>query len=153
VKTSMINDYRYKELIEGQIADLIEYLFESNRTFNVVSNIQAVSFEPALPKSISNNFKPLTLFAISGYTFESAYVEGDFFFFEAGFGPANFASLVKIPLFAIMQVVIDDNVVFINMIASNDKYIKELDKKRTSPKSTSVFLSNPDNKDLIDKLK
>jgi hypothetical protein len=91
----MINDYKYKGLIEKQIEDLLEYMFLTNTTFNIVCNIQAVAFEQELPKSISNNFKPLTLFAISGYTFESAHIKNKFLYFEAGFGPANFASIVK----------------------------------------------------------
>lgn len=149
---AMIDDRDYKHLIEKQIHELMHYLFSKEITFNIVCNINAVKFEPELPESISSNFKPLTLFAISGYTFSSARFEGNYLVFEAGFGPASFASVVKVPLFAVMQIIVGENIMFINMIAGNEKYIKELDSKKTSQKSINAFLKNPNNKNLIDKI-
>ena len=149
----MIDDKDYKELVEKQIYELTHYLFEKNITFNIVCNISAISFSPELPESISSGFKPLTLFAISGYTFNSAQFDGNNLLFEAGFGPASFGSVVKVPLFAIMQIIVGDNVIFINMIAGNEKYVKELEGKKTSQKSINAFMKNPNNKDLIEKMK
>jgi len=150
---NLIEDKKYKKLIEMQLKGLLDYMFESGTTFNIVCNIRAITFDPEMPNSISSNFKPLTLFAISGYTYESARVEENFLIFEAGFGPASFASEVRVPLFAIMQVVLSENVVFINIIAGNDNYIKEIESKKTNKKSVKSFLSNPKNSDLIKNIK
>ena len=149
----LIYDRKYKTLIERQSEELLIYMFENDIRFNIVCNIATVTFAPELPESISEKFKPLTLFAISGYTFESATIHNKTLIFQAGFGPANYASEVKIPLFSIMQVVLEENVIFINMIAGNEVYIKEWESKRTDQKSLGSFLSNPKNKALLKNLR
>jgi hypothetical protein len=61
--------------------------------------------------------------------------------FEAGFGNENFGSVVKIPLFAIFQIIVDESVLYLNSVATVEKFNKDL--KRNS---MSLFKNNPHNK-------
>ena len=61
--------------------------------------------------------------------------------FEAGFGNENFGSVVKIPLYAIFQIVIDESILYINSVATVEKFNKDLKKN-----SFNIFKNNPNNK-------
>jgi hypothetical protein len=72
-------------------------------------------------------------------------------YFEAGFGAENFGSNVTVPLYAIMQILVDDNPIFINLSYPPVKEEKEEDKGLE--KSMKVFISNPENEKLLKKKK
>jgi hypothetical protein len=61
--------------------------------------------------------------------------------FEAGFGNENFGSVVKIPLHAVFQIIVDESILYINSVATVDKFNKDLKKN-----SFNIFKSNPNNK-------
>ena len=82
-----------------------------------------------------------SLFTLSNYTYTTVQIDDDYMSFEAGFGNENFGSVVKIPLHAIFQIVVDESILYINSVATVDKFNKDLKKN-----SFNVFKSNPNNK-------
>jgi len=135
----------YKALMREHIFKTIDYLFEKNQEFAIACQIQHVIFQPELPKSIQESFDETVLFILSGYTFESAHLEKDFFSFEAGFGEDNFGSTVTVPLLTIKQLFVGDNPIVLNLA----EYVAE--KKPTEKNSMESLLKNPENKKLLKK--
>ena len=68
-------------------------------------------------------------------------IDDDFLSFEAGFGSENFGSVVKIPLHAIFQIIVDESILYLNSVATVDKFNTDLKKN-----SFDVFKKNPNNK-------
>jgi len=99
---------------------------------------EGITFSPQLPDEIMSGFKDIVIFAIAGYTLGSAFVENDILVFEAGFGRDNFGSIVKVDIDRIMQILVQDNPIFINLTATLPK--------QTSKDSLDVFIKNPKNK-------
>jgi hypothetical protein len=150
----IVEDINYKEIVEGQIFELCEYLVENNAEFSITANIKVIEFTPDMPKSIYKSFQPFTMFSLMNYTFESIELTETHLVFEAGFGAENFGAVVKIPLFAIFQVIVDESILFINPTATVEKFINQ---KNDSSKvdedqekrSMNAFTMNRKNKDLL----
>jgi len=137
----------YKALISEHIFKTISYLFEENQEFAIACQIKHVSFTPELPTSIQETFDETVLFILSGYTFESASLEKEYFSFEAGFGSENFGSTVSVPLLAIKQLFVGDNPIILNLAEHQTV------KKATTKNSMESLLNNPENKKLLKKRK
>ncbi len=141
----ILGDSEFSQLMKMHIAEILELLMQRGQFFSILTNIANITFEPALPAEITSNFKPITLFVIAEYTFESSSIDDDFLYFEAGFGQQNIGSVVTIPLNAIVQILIEETPIFINLamelVAEN--------KEENVKKSTNIFLSNPENQGLI----
>jgi hypothetical protein len=139
--------------MQKNIQDMIVYLFEKEQNFGILCRIEDVSFEPDLPASIHSEFRPLTLFFLAGYTFETAHINNSTLIFEAGFGSDNYGSIVSLPLLSIMQIIIDETPVLINL--SEHKEIKSVQKIKEDDSgvenSMASFLSNPENSKFIKK--
>ena len=147
---NVIEDSDFALMMQRNIEDLILHFFEREQNFGILCKIEDVSFEPVLPQSINAEFRPLTLFFLAGYTFETARIVGDSLVFEAGFGSENFGSLVSVPMLSIMQVIIDETPVLINL--ATYKHIQEIDTKVDAngvENSMASFLSNPENSKFI----
>ena len=143
---NVIQDRHFAELMQKNIQDLIIHFFQREQNFGILCKIEDASFEPDLPEAINSEFRPLTLFFLAGYTFETARIEGDYLIFEAGFGSDNFGSVVRVPLLSIMQVIIDESPVLINL----STYKKESEERVKSDNSgmknsMASFLANPEN--------
>jgi len=134
----------YKSLIMAHIKNTITYLFSKNQEFGIVCEVKHVHFDPELPESIKESFDNTILFILSGYTFESAKLEKDTFFFEAGFGSDNFGSTVNIPLLAIKQIMVDEYPIVFNLADP-----KKEDKAKEN--SMEALLNNPKNRALLKK--
>ncbi len=147
---NIVEDENYKEMLEGQIFEVIEYLINKDEEFSITANIQGVNFDPEIPESISANFSHFTLFTLANYTYESIILTEKNITFEAGFGSENFGSHVTIPLYAIFQIVIDESILFLNPTATVEKYFKE-EKVEDDPteRSMNAFKMNSKNKDLL----
>jgi len=147
---NIVEDLNYREMLEGQIFEVIEYLINKNEEFSITANIKGVSFNPEMPESISKNFSHFTLFTLSNYTYESIVLTEKNISFEAGFGSENFGSVVTIPLYAIFQIVIEESILFLNPTATVEKYFieKELEEDQSS-RSMNAFTMNKKNKDLL----
>ena len=142
---SFLQSYDFSELMVFHQRDIIEMLLQQGVFFSILTHIDEITYEPLLPTEISDNFKPITLFVISEYTFESCSVDDDNLYFEAGFGHQNVGSYVTIPLNSIVQIVLEDTPIFINL--SLRQKIKEKDTNIEA--STNIFLANPKNRGFI----
>jgi len=149
---NVIQDSDFASLMQKNIQELIVHFFEKEQNFGILCSIENVSFEPSLPESINSEFRPLTLFFLAGYTFETARITDDMLVFEAGFGADNFGSLVSVPLLSIMQIIIDETPVFINL--TSRKIQKPVETKADGSgvkNSMASFLSNPENSKFVKK--
>ena len=149
---NIIEDKEFALLMQKNIQELIIHFFQKEQNFGILCKIEEASFEPSLPESINSEFRPLTLFFLAGYTFETARIVGDSLIFEAGFGADNYGSLVTVPMLSIMQVIVDETPVLINL-ANYEKGVvskKELDGDGVES-STASFLSNPENSKFLKK--
>jgi len=155
--TELNNDKKFSKLISRHIVSIITHLFENNYHFGVLCRIDNVSFTPDLSEEIKADFRPLTLFFLAGYTFESAKIDNDHLYFEAGFGPDNLGAQVSVPLQDIIQIIIDETPIFVNSTtkfttkASEEDMTQEESGAREN--SFAALMSNPDNQKLMKKKK
>ena len=149
---SAINDKNFAYLMQKNIQEIIIHFFKKEQNFGILCKIEDISFEPALPDDINSEFRPLTLFFLAGYTFETARIEEDCLIFEAGFGSDNYGSLVTVPLLSVMQVIIDETPVLINLATykKDIKFEKEVDNGGVE-NSMASFLKNPENSKFLKK--
>ncbi|SMP88473.1 hypothetical protein SAMN06313486_1131 [Epsilonproteobacteria bacterium SCGC AD-308-P11] len=149
---NVIQDSDFASLMQKNIQELIIHFFSKEQNFGILCNIENVSFEPSLPENINSEFRPLTLFFLAGYTFETARITDDTLIFEAGFGSDNFGSLVSVPLLSIMQIIVDETPVFINLASRKIKRVVEKKVDGNGVKnSMASFLSNPENSKFVKK--
>lgn len=149
----IISSPKFGTLMQNNIQDLLIYLFEQEQNFGILCKIDQLHFEPELPKEINDEFRPMTLFFLAGYTFESAQITDNNIVFEAGFGADNIGSFVTVPLLSIMQIIIDETPIFVNLAqvsALPEKTEGEV-KPEGIKNSMSAFLSNPENQKFMKK--
>ena len=148
----IIQDDKFSQLMKKQIGDMLSYLFDKEQNFGILCKIEHVSFEPKLPKKIEADFKPMTLFFLAGYTYDSAILESEHIVFEAGFGPDNIGSFVRVPLLSIMQIIIDETPIFVNLATPKAKpSTKQMPNHDAIKNSMQSFLSNPENSKFLKK--
>ncbi|MEM5558548.1 hypothetical protein AAHK07_08495 [Aliarcobacter cryaerophilus] len=137
---NIIENLEFQELIQNHCKEQLDFFISKGIDFSVVANISNITFNPELPNSIKENLSKFSLFTLTGYTFQSAYIKEECLYFEAGFGKDNFGSLVQIPFSSIFQIIKNDNIVFINISAT-------LESINQNPKNNSmnVFKKNPNN--------
>jgi len=141
----------YQELISSHLSKSIEFLFDNNQEFALACVVEYIDFKPELPKEISEGFGTTALFILSGYTYETASLDGQYFSFEAGFGEDNFGALVTLPLLAIKQIFVGEYPVSIN-VSNPPAHDEELESDSVdSARSMEALLNNPENKKLLKK--
>lgn len=138
---NIIENEQYKELVEKQIKENINFLLKMNQEFSITANIEPITFNPELPSVIKNQLSRYSLFVLSNYTYTTIQIDDEYLSFEAGFGSENFGSVVKIPLHAIFQIIVDESILYLNSVATVDKFNTDLKKN-----SFDVFKKNPNNK-------
>ncbi|MCK4875503.1 MAG: hypothetical protein KAS26_06615 [Sulfurimonas sp.] len=150
---SVIQDKDFAILMQKNIQELIIHLFNKDQNFGILCNIGDISFDPALPDDISAEFRPMTLFFLAGYTFDTAKIENNTLIFEAGFGADNFGSFVSVPLLSVMQVIVDETPLLINLSSykKDTKDTKETEKVDEGGVENSMasFLANPENSKFL----
>lgn len=148
----IIKSASFARLMEAHVHDMLTYLFENEQNFGILCKIEHLTFDPSLPKHISDEFRPMTLFFLAGYTFESARIENHSLIFEAGFGQENVGSFVTVPLLAIVQIIIDDTPAFINLALPQEvPNIQKQESTQGVQNSMNAFLSNPENQKFLKK--
>lgn len=146
----IIKNPAFARLMENHVRDMLIYLFERDQNFGILCKIEHLTFDPPLPSYIQDEFRPMTLFFLAGYTFESARIENDVLIFEAGFGQENIGSFVSVPLLSIVQIIIDDTPAFVNLALPQEQYHPiNTEKNEGVQNSMSVFLSNPENQKFL----
>jgi hypothetical protein len=144
----------YKTLIKEHIFKTITYFFNRQQEFSVACEVKHIQFSPELPQNIQESFDKVVLFIVSGYTYESASINDEYFYFEAGFGPDNFGSTVTIPLLAIKQIFVGENPIVFNLAEHSDiKQDNDNKEKRSIENSMKSLLNNPENKKLLKRKK
>ncbi len=150
----VLKDQDYSNLMKKHIIGLLSHLFDKNQNFGVLCKIETLTFNPELPSDITSEFRPMTLFFLAGYTFESAKIDDDYLIFEAGFGPDNLGSVVTVPLLGIMQIIIDETPIFVNLaspVETNETKAKnnENSERNGEKSSMEALLANPENKKFL----
>ena len=147
---SLLGSEEFYGLMKKHAKEVLEQLLKQGVNFSILTNISDVTFDPALPSEISQNFKPITMFFLAGYTFESTQIYNGKISFEAGFGSDNFGSLVSLSIEAVLQIIIEEIPVFINL--STPPKVQAIVPKETGIKrSMEALMSNPNNLKLIKK--
>ena len=144
---SVLNDPDFSHEMKRHVKKTLEILLQRGMNFSILTNVAEISFEPPLPEEIVASFKPITMFVLAGYTFESCIVDDWGVSFEAGFGHENFGSLVSVPMLSVLQIIIDETPVLINL--SVDIEDKPKNKVKGVKRSMEALLSNPENKKLF----
>ena len=150
---NVIDEKGFAQIMKNSLQDIIIHFFEKEQNFGILCKIEEVDFYPELPADINAEFRPLTLFFLAGYTFETARIEDDCLIFEAGFGGDNFGSVVTVPLLSIMQVIVDETPVFINLSVYKEQ--EDLSKAPATKDATgeknsmASFLNNPENSKFL----
>jgi len=144
----MIKHQEFQEIMEAHIKDMLAYFLENDQPFGLLCNLEYVTFDPPLPDEIVQNLNEVTLFMIAGYTFESFEFDEHTLYFEAGFGPQNFGSLVNMPILAVLQLLVEETPVLINMARPMLEYPE---KEEGIKNSLENFLSNPENRKFLKK--
>jgi hypothetical protein len=146
---NLLQTPEYRTLIQSHIFETIKFLFNKNQEFALACEVKYITFTPELPSEIKDKFDDTVLFILSGFTFESAQLDEEYFSFEAGFGSDNFGSTVSLPLLAIKQLFLGDNPIVINL--ANPVIESEKKKEASASKKSSMeaLLKNPENKKLL----
>lgn len=148
----ILKDDAFVELMRRHIEEFLVYLFENDQTFGILCKIEHLTFEPELPEHIRSEFRPMTLFYLAGYTYDSARIDGNHLIFEAGFGAENIGSFVTVPLPSIMQIIIDETPVFINHAIYKETANRAEERAGGGiENSMAAFLSNPENQKFLKK--
>ena len=149
---NVIQDRDFAAVMQKNIQELLIHLFEKEQNFGILCKIEDVSFNPELPQDIESSFRDMTLFFLAGYTFETAHISDGYLMFEAGFGSDNYGSLVSVPLYAIMQIIVDETPILINLTTHKlkNETIEKVDDNGME-NSMASFLSNPENSKFLKK--
>jgi hypothetical protein len=148
----VIQDKDFAKIMQKNIQELIVHFFQKEQNFGILCKIEDISFDPSLPEDINTEFRPLTLFFLAGYTFETARIENSVLIFEAGFGKDNFGSIVSVPLLSIMQIIIDETPVLINLSVykqEQDESVEDNIDDEGVENSMASFLNNPENSKFL----
>lgn len=138
----------FSHMMQKHAMEVVAYLLKEGVNFSILTNIADVKFAPELPAHISQNFKPITMFFLAGYTFESTQLNTETISFEAGFGSENYGSIVTVPMHALLQIIVEEIPIFINL--STPPKVEE--KKPTQEgikRSMDALMSNPENQKLL----
>ena len=141
----------YRTLQSEHLLRTLGLLLEEGMEFALAAELRYVEFDPPLPSELFEAFPDVTLFALAGYTLESARILQDEassprLIFEAGFGAENLGSVVSMPLLAIRQIFLGDLPLLVNMAKPEEQ------KAPPDPeRSMEALLSRPENLKLIKK--
>jgi len=131
----------YKELVIKNCYNTLEFLLQEGYDFSIATYTNVIEFNPPIPKEIVE-FDESVLFIIANYTKDSSILTKKEFIFEAGFGEDNFGSTLTIPLEAIMQIILDEDILHISYYEPKLKIEKN---------SMEMLLNNPENQKLLKK--
>ena len=147
---TLLESVDFNTLMKKHVSELMEMLLKRGVNFSILTNIADVSFSPSLPEQITKSFKPITMFFLAGYTFESTQIYNGMISFEAGFGSDNFGSLVSLPTEAVLQIIVEEVPIFINLGTPSKKQ-EPKPKEHSVRRSMDALMANPQNQKLIKK--
>ena len=136
----------YKELAKKNIYTTLDLLLKKGIEFSIISYTKAIDFNPPIPKEIIE-FDEIAMFIIAGYSYESSRLDKNSFSFEAGFGAENYGSILTMPLEAIVQIAIGEELLLINHYEPKEQVVEQ------ESSSMDILLNNPENLKLIKRKK
>ena len=131
----------YKELVVKNCYNTIDFLLKEGLDFSIATYTNVMKCNPKIPKDIIE-FDESALFIIANYTKDSSLLTKEYFSFEAGFGDENFGSTITIPLEAIMQIIVEEEILHISYYEP---------KVAVEKNSMEMLLNNPENQKLLKK--
>jgi len=137
----------YRSIMRRHLYEVVAYLLENDQDFAVAADVDAMRFDPPLPRSITQHFDEVALFVLVGYTFQSAWLDEEHLYFEAGFGKEDIAAEVTLPLLAIRQIFVGEYPVAINVASPAPFRSPEY---RPARRSMEALLRNPENRRFLD---
>ena len=148
----VLTNKKFSSMMRRHAVEIMSFLFDNNYHFSVLADTKNVKFNPPLPKHITDTFQQVILFTLVGYTYESAKIDEKNLYFEAGFGEENIGSVVTIPIQSILQILVEENPIFVNLSYITEDEEEEEEDKGVE-KSMQIFTSNPENQKLLKKRK
>ncbi|CBG40104.1 hypothetical protein [Helicobacter mustelae] len=143
---------KFDKLQDKHCENIIKFLMQKKKSFILWCKIDEVSFDPPLPASILQDFRPISPFVLAGYTFESLALTERGISFEAGFGSENIGSIVEMDLSSILQIAITvgekESVIFVRL-DSKKIFVEESLEEEEMKRSMEAILSNPHNKQYL----
>lgn len=149
----MLNNIASNATIQNLFAlcakNFVQTLKTEGIEFSILCDTGIVHFDPPLSFELRNRIGKVSIFVLSGYSFESIQTFNNYFTFEAGLILENgkdIATLLKVPYMSVVQILIQDEdasqsiPIFINPFESSQ--VQALDD------SIAAILSN--NMDLIE---
>lgn len=103
---------KIRNLFSKHAKEILEVLKEEDIDFSIICETSMIGFYPELSHSARQKLGDITAFVLSGYSLVSLVLDEAVFEFEAGLisqEDDNFATLVRIPYMAIMQIYIQDD--------------------------------------------
>lgn len=103
---------KIRNLFSRHAKEILEVLKEEDVDFSIICETSMIGFYPELRHSARQKLGDITAFVLSGYSLVSLVLDEAVFEFEAGLisqEDDNFATLVRIPYMAIMQIYIQDD--------------------------------------------
>jgi len=140
----------YRSLMRDHLYNTLAFLLDENQEFAVAAEVEYMTFEPDLPRSITRQFGEVALFVLAGFTFESAWMDEEALYFEAGFGEENIGARVVLPLLAIRQIFVGEYPITINITSPAPAYT---DTNPDAEHSMEALLNNPENQKLLNSIK
>ena len=140
----------YRTIMRRHLYDVVAYLLENDQDFAVAADVDAMHFDPPLPRSITQRFDEVALFVLVGYTFQSAWLDEEHLYFEAGFGTEDVAAAVSLPLLAMRQVFVGEYPIAIN-VASQAPFRSS--EQQPANRSMEALLRNPENRRFLNATK
>lgn len=147
---SLFQSDAYRSLMQDHLYNTLAFLLEEGQEFAVALNVEHLKITPDLPGDIQKSFGQTALFVLAGYTFESAYIDDDTLYFEAGFGEENIGAHIQVPLLAIQQIFIGEYPITINV--SSPRPFQDTTTPN-SDRSMEALLRNPENQKLLKDIK
>jgi len=131
----------YKELVVKNCYNTLKFLLKEGVDFSIATYTNVIEFNPPIPQEIAT-FDESALFVIANYTKESTTIDKSSITFETGFGNENFGSILTIPLEAIMQIFVGEEILHISYYEPKVKIVQN---------SMELLLNNPENQKLLKK--
>lgn len=132
--SEFLENKEFKKIMRKAIKESLEFIIKNVDEFSLIIYKNGIEFHPKLPQELKFN-NEILLFDIANYTLGTFEVDENFCYFEAGFGEENFVSSLKISLNAIMQIIVDENLVFTNLTKPEER--------------KNVFSLNPNNSKFL----
>jgi hypothetical protein len=146
----VFQDDRYREIMREHLFNTLAFVLENNQEFAIGVEVSFLEMDPELPREIVKGFGEQALFVLAGYTFESAWLDEEYLYFEAGFGSENIGTRIAVPLLAIKQIFVGEYPIAINIVSPVPKQTRTDD---ATERSMSALLSNPENQKLLNAIK